>query len=108
MARPRIKIDEEQVRKLAAINCTMVEIASIMNVSVDTLERRCADIIKSGKAHGRMSLRRKMFEMAMGGNSAIAIFLSKNMLDYSDRYQVHDSEKNVYKEDYLRPDTMKL
>lgn len=85
MARPPIDIDADQVGKLAAINCTMIEIASVVGCSVDTLERRFADIIKEGRAKGRSSLRRYMWEAVQKGNITMMIWLSKNMLGYGDR-----------------------
>ena len=84
MAKP-LEIDAEQVRKLAAINCTMIEIASVVGCSVDTLERRFADVIKEGRAHGRSSLRRHMWEAVQKGNITMMIWLSKNILGYGDR-----------------------
>lgn len=80
MAPPRKKIDVEQVRKLAAIHCTNEEIASIVGCSKDTLERRCAAILKDGRAAGKMSLKRKQYELAMSGNVTMLIWLGKILL----------------------------
>lgn len=49
MGRPKKNIDPEVVEKLASIMCTMNEIATFVDCSVDTLERRFADIIKRGQ-----------------------------------------------------------
>ena len=48
MARPQKVIDEETVKKLAALNCSMEEIGHIVGCSIDTLERRFAAVIKEG------------------------------------------------------------
>lgn len=87
MARPRKVIDEALLRKLAVIHCTQEEMASVVGVSVDTLQRRYAAQIKSGRDEGKMSLRRKMWEMALNGNVSLLIWLSKNELGMSDKVE---------------------
>lgn len=87
MARPKLEIDEEVVEKLASIQCTMIEIASVVGCSVDTLERRFADIIKKGQDKGKMSLRRAMFQKANEGNATIMIWLSKQHLGMVDKFE---------------------
>lgn len=85
MARPPKPIDSKQVMELAKISCTMNEMAAVLGCSVDTLERRFADIIKEGREHGRMSLKRKQYEVAMGGNVTMLIWLGKQLLDQSEK-----------------------
>lgn len=85
MARPRKNIDPDQVRRLAMINCTNAEIASVVGCSTDTIERRFAAVIKEGREQGRSSLKRMMWEAAQKGNISMMIFLSKQMLGYSDK-----------------------
>ena len=92
MARPKIEIDEELVQKLAAIHCTMEEIASVCNCSVDTLERRFADIIKIAKDKGRSSLRRYQWEGAQKGNPAMLIWLGKQLLGQKDVSRIELAE----------------
>ena len=84
MARPRKKIDPEKVRQLASIHCTMIEIAAVMDCSVDTLERRFADIVKTGKAQGAASLRRRQWQAAKEGNATMLIWLGKQLLGQRD------------------------
>lgn len=85
MARPRKKIDANQVEALAGINCTVAEIASVLQCSKDTLERRYAANIKKGRDQGRSSLRRMMWEKAKTGNVTMMIWLSKQILGYADK-----------------------
>ena len=94
MGRPLLDIDPEQVKKLASINCTMVEIAHVIGCSVDTLENRFSEVIKEGRAHGRMSLRRHMWEAVQNKNVTMMIFMAKNLLGYGDRVITEDKEKN--------------
>lgn len=84
MARPKLKIDEEQVVKLAAINCSYAEMGAVLNCSPDTLERRFAEAIEKGRHTGKMSLKRKQYEMAMNGNVVMLIWLGKQLLGQKD------------------------
>lgn len=85
MPRHKLPIDEAQVEKLAAIMCTMNEMGSVLNCSVDTLERRFADVIQKGRDRGKMSLKRKQYETAMGGNVTMLIWLGKQHLGQKDK-----------------------
>ncbi len=87
--RKAVHIDLEQVEKLAAIQCTEAEIASVLGVSERTIERRkqqsdFAEAMARGKARGRVSLRRNLWSLANKGQPAANIFLAKNLLGYKD------------------------
>lgn len=90
--RPRKEIDWDTVDKLCAIHCTGEEIASVMQVHYDTLNNRCneaygvnfSEYYKKASASGKMSLRRKQYEVAMAGNVSMLIWLGKNMLNQRD------------------------
>ena len=80
-----LQIDETLVYELAKIHCTMGEIAAVVGCSVDTLERRYAETIKKGDEEGKMSLKRKMHQMALNGNTVMLVWLSKQRLGYRDK-----------------------
>lgn len=84
MARPPLDIDEQLVENLAAIHCTMEEIASVCGCSVDTLERRFADVIKRAREKGKSSLRRLQWQAAQKGNVTMLIWLGKQLLNQKD------------------------
>lgn len=84
MARPRKKIDPDQVAKLAQIQCTMVEIAAVLQCSVDTLERRFAETIKRSREQGHASLKRAQYKAAIDGNVTMLIWLGKQLLGQND------------------------
>lgn len=90
MARPKIEIDQELIRKLSSIHCTMNEMASVAGCSVDTLERRFADTIKKGKDEGKASLRRMQWEAAQKGNITMLIWLGKQLLGQRDMVEIKD------------------
>jgi len=92
--RPRIEIDLELVYALAKIHCSVNEIANILGVSKDTINRRCGDIMDRAKDEGRMSLRRAQFHKAINeGNVVMQIFLGKNWLGQSDSPVSNSSSK---------------
>jgi hypothetical protein len=89
MARPRSKINLEELEKLCAMQCIDQEIAAYFRVSVRTIERRrkvvgFRETIERGRAKGRLSVRRRLFRLANGGNLGATIFLAKNLLGYKD------------------------
>lgn len=85
MARPKKNIDPALVEKLAAINCSYAEIGASVGCDSSTLTRRFAQVIERGREQGKMSLKRKMWETAHGGNVTMMIWLSKQMLGYTDK-----------------------
>jgi hypothetical protein len=97
--RKPVKIDLEQVEKLAAIQCTEAEIASVIGVSESTIDRRkhqpdFAEAMARGKARGRVSLRRNLWALANKGQPAANIFLAKNLLGYKDYFSSELSGPN--------------
>lgn len=87
MARPKIDIDAEQVRKLAAMHCTIAEIAAFFDCSRDTIERNYAAEINKGRQQGKMQLRDWQLQSAKKGNVAMLIFLGKQYLGQSDKVE---------------------
>jgi hypothetical protein len=82
--RPPIPIDEEQVKRLAMINCSLDEMASVLGCEKTTLRRRFATVIKRGREQGTMSLKRAQYTLAMKGNCTMQIWLGKQMLGQRD------------------------
>jgi hypothetical protein len=87
MGRPRLQVDEKLLEDLASIGCTTPEMATILGVSEDTLERRFAGIIEKGRADLDMSLRRQQVSVARTGNVTMLIWLGKQRLGQSDKVE---------------------
>jgi len=104
MAPPFKKVDKDLVEKLAQIHCTNEEIALICGVSADTIERRCAGIIKRGRANGRASLRRMQYKKALEGNPAMLIWLGKQILGQRDMPEINNEDLVGYVFTRTRPD----
>jgi hypothetical protein len=89
--RPPKEINLDQLKQLAAIQCTDEEICAVLGISPDTLARRkedpeFAEIIDQGKLMGKVSLRRAHFKLAQS-NPAVHIFACKNLLKMTDRLE---------------------
>lgn len=98
IGRPRKELDMEQVKKLVQIQCTAHEVSGYLDISTDTLDRRLkeqgyigfADYFKKTSTAGKISLRRKQFEVATGGNVTMLIWLGKQYLEQTDKVdQLH-------------------
>jgi len=95
VGRPCIEINQEEFEKLAGMHCTLAEFAGWFKCSEDTIERwtvktygvNFADALKKYSAPGKISLRRKMFESAIGGNTTMMIWLSKQHLGMTDKVE---------------------
>lgn len=91
--RPKIEIDFDMVEKLCQIQCTGEEIASVLKINYDTLERRVksvygisfAEYIKNHSEGGKCSLRREQWKAAMKGNATMLVWLGKQYLGQRDK-----------------------
>ena len=94
--RPRIDINWQSVEACCNLMCTGEEIAAIHKISYDTLERAIkrkykisfAEYFNQKSAGGKMSLRRRQYEAAKEGNSAMLIWLGKQWLNQKDKSEV--------------------
>lgn len=84
MARPRKNIDPNQVKELASIQCSYAEMAAVLGCNESTLTRRFAQAIKEGRECGKVSLKRKQYDVAMSGNVSMLIWLGKILLGQSE------------------------
>lgn len=96
--RPKKVIDWVTFDKLCALHCTAEEIASILGISTDTLDRELkaqgvtfAERYKEKSAHGKISLRRRQYEAAMKGDRTMMIWLGKQWLNQSEKQEVHST-----------------
>ncbi len=94
MGRPKIEIPKDEFEKLCAIWCTLNDIAGWFDCSPDTIERWCkrtygetfADTYKKKSMKGKISIRRKQFELAQKGNVGLLIWLDKNHMGGRDYF----------------------
>lgn len=97
--RPQKIIDQEQFEKLCGLQCTLDEFCCYFDCDDKTLEKWCkntykmnfSEIFKIKKGKGKISLRRKQFEVALSGNPTMLIWLGRNMLGQTDKYEIEQT-----------------
>jgi len=98
--RPKKDIDFDLLDRLLQIQCTLRECADFFGVSEDTIERRVrektglsfAEYSAQKKEKGKISLRRKQFEVALAGNVSMLIWLGKQYLGQKDKQEISSPE----------------
>ena len=96
VGRPQKEIDWHEFDKLCEIQCTLREIAAWFECSEDTIERRVekthgvkfAEYFDQKAVTGKISLRRKQFQVAMGGDRVMLIWLGKQLLNQTEKQHV--------------------
>lgn len=96
MARPRKEVDAEMLFRLASVGLTTAEIAAVLEVSPDTLERNYKEDMAEGKEKCKASIRRKQFELAMAGNPTMLVWLGKNLLGQTDKLPGSSADAPLY------------
>lgn len=110
MGRPKKNLTKEQwssVDYMCMIHCTGEEIAGVLGMDYDTLNRNCKDqkgmyiseYIKQHQNGGKMSLRRAQWKSAENGNVTMQIWLGKQWLGQKEQQEV---ELSVNTDDTLR------
>ena len=101
--RPKIEINEDELRKLAMMGCTLKEMSAFFNCSVDTLERGFADLIQEGKEKGKSSVRRMLWKHAeQTGNSLALKYLVHNVLKEKLQDEDATTEIKITLTDYVK------
>lgn len=94
--RPHKEIDQTQFEKLCGLQCTIEEFCCFFDCDDKTLNSWCkktykmsfSEVFKQKKGSGKISLRRKQFEVALSGNPTMLIWLGRNMLGQTDKIEV--------------------
>ena len=98
MGRPKKTLTKKEwasVDYMCMIHCTGEEIAGVMGMDYDTLNRICkedrqmsiSEYIKNHQTNGKMSLRRAQWKLAESGNATMQIWLGKQWLGQSDKIE---------------------
>ncbi len=109
--RPRLQFDLRMVEDLGKIQSTHSELAAVLGVSVDTVERRLRDdpefcsAYEKGLENGKSSLRRIQWKSALSGNTTMQIWLGKQYLGQRD---MHSAELTGADHLPLLPDAVAL
>ena len=90
--RPKKQIDYKIVTDLAKIFCTQQEIATVLDISVRTLQRdeEFCRIYKQGIEEVKSSLRRAQLKSALSGSVPMQIWLGKQYLGQKEKIDTDD------------------
>ncbi len=100
-----VQIDWDAFDKLCHIQCTLEEIACFYDCSVDTIENivkrekkmRFSEYFAIKRGKGRISLRRKQYQLAMDGSIPLLIWLGKQYLGQSDKQELNANGTSTIK-----------
>lgn len=83
------QIDLVQLEKLAAMQCTVGEIAAFFNICNDTIERNTVfmEIIRRHREKGKITLKRVLFEKMQKGDLGAIIWWGKQFAGMSDKVE---------------------
>ena len=109
MGRPKAIIDGEQVRKLARLGCSNVEIAQVLGCDEGTLRNRFSEFLTKGRLQTKNRLRRVQLRMALSGKYPVmTIWCAKNILGWSDSPEAGEVKAVPTELKIVRPDLSKL
>lgn len=100
MARQRKRLTPKEwdsVKYMCMIHCTGEEIAGVMQMDYDTLNKNCkekwhmpiSEYIKANNTNGKMSLRRMQWKSAENGNITMQIWLGKQWLGQKENFDMN-------------------
>ena len=115
MGRPKIQFNADQWRTIESaceIMCTKEEIADLLRISADTLERRIKEetgetfavYYAQKSANGKRSLRRTQYQTAMNGNTTMLVWLGKQWLGQKDKHEIAGDENSPFVLAYPMPE----
>lgn len=110
--RPKIVWTDKEYRTfegLCGIQATIEEIENVLNIDHKTVDRLCREryVDSDGKpmgfsqaykkysSTGKMSLRRKQYEVANAGNVSMLIWLGKQYLDQTEKQETALTDGNI-------------
>lgn len=92
--RPEVEFDLVELEDLSRSHCSFIELAKFYNCSETTVKDRYKNdldfkgAVDRGRFEAIKGLRRKQLEMAMDGNTQLAIWLGKQMLGQTDKAEI--------------------
>jgi len=101
----KVDINWEIVDRLCSVQCTMEEVAIVVNVDEETIDRHCkkqnkmsfAEYYRTKKQGGKASLRRAQWIAAeQDRNTAMLIWLGKQYLGQSEKTEIIIDSKRDY------------
>lgn len=87
MGKPKLDIDEEEVRKLAKFGLSNVDMGEFFGCSEATIRQRFHESLAKGRAERKITLHQRQYEAADAGNITMLIWLGKQVLGQTDKME---------------------
>lgn len=112
MGRPRKDFNKELFEELCSIQCTEKEIAAVLKMDIDTMNKRVkeiyghtfSDVFAEKREGGKSSVRRRQYQKALDGDTTMLIWLGKNMLDQKDKQEIESNVSGNIEVTFSDPD----
>jgi len=96
VGRPKLELDEKQVRDLASLNVTVKDMARVLQCSKSALENNYLDVINEGRANLKHSILRKQYEVGITDkNVTMLIWMGKQHLGQADKKAVEIDDRRT-------------
>lgn len=92
-----VPTDEERrlVEHYVTLGYTQEQIASLLGKSVDSLDRHCRQELDTGALKVNAKIGGKLFQKAMGGDTAALIFWAKTRMGWSEKVKVENTHEGT-------------
>lgn len=105
MSRPPKEFDQKEFEGLCKIQCNRPEICAFFETTPRALERWCErtygksfdEVYEEKASFGRMTVRRKLFQMAAEGHFGSIVWFTKNYMGFSDRNEIIPGVPSIHK-----------
>jgi len=100
VGQPKIILDLVEMEKLAAMGCTLEEMADLLSISKQTIinhqkeDPELMRVIERGRARIKISVRRHQIKLMEDGNPTMAIWLGKQLLGQRDEQHLEHTGKD--------------
>ena len=84
----KYNIQKEKVEQLASFGCTNTDIASFFGCDVSLITKTYSQFLTKGRDKGKIRLRQLQWKSAEKGNTAMLIWLGKQILNQTDKSEV--------------------
>lgn len=95
--RPKLQLDERQIRELASLGTPLIDIAVVMGCHADTIRDNYSTALSEGRENGKISLRRAQWKSALAGNVSMLQWLGRFYLGQHEEITFSSSEPEVRK-----------
>lgn len=101
MPRQKLKINSEEVEKLALLGATNCDIADFFNCDEGTIRKRFSEVLTKARSNMRLRLRQIQWKAAEKGNVTMMIWLGKQMLGQTDKIENKNETTTTVKDERI-------